>query len=110
MIIETFWFCIIFLTNYSIITEQETNKIVASQASEGENPLTLIDSNVELWVETKTAEGKSYYYNAKTRDTTWTKPEGDNVKVILQEEVNWIVDGRSILHSLQKLCWLLIFT
>uniref|UniRef100_V5GT16 Transcription elongation regulator 1-like protein n=1 Tax=Anoplophora glabripennis TaxID=217634 RepID=V5GT16_ANOGL len=46
-----------------------------------------IDPNSEIWVETKTAEGKSYFYNARTRETTWTKPEGPNVKVISQDQV-----------------------
>lgn len=41
----------------------------------------------ELWVETKTAEGKSYYYHAISRETTWTRPEGSNVQVMTQAEV-----------------------
>lgn len=45
-----------------------------------------LDFSGEIWVETKASEGKSYYYNARTRETTWTKPEG-NVKILLQEQV-----------------------
>lgn len=45
-----------------------------------------LDFTGEIWVETKASEGKSYYYNARTRETTWTKPEG-NVKILLQEQV-----------------------
>lgn len=41
-----------------------------------------------MWVETKTSDGKSYYYNIRTRDTTWTKPEGPNVKVMVQDQVS----------------------
>jgi hypothetical protein len=46
-----------------------------------------IDLSGEVWVETKASEGKSYYYNARTRETTWTKPDG-NVKIIMQEQVS----------------------
>ena len=41
----------------------------------------------EIWVETKAEGGKCYYYNANTRATQWTKPEGPDVKILSQEEV-----------------------
>ncbi|XP_014259176.1 transcription elongation regulator 1-like isoform X1 [Cimex lectularius] len=49
-------------------------------------PPPSLDLSGEVWVEAKSPEGKSYFYNARTRETTWTKPEG-NVKVIMQEQV-----------------------
>lgn len=58
---------------------------------------TSASSNEEVWVETKSADGKSYYYHAKSRETTWTKPEGPNIKVLSQQQVRnsfshlWVV-------------------
>lgn len=54
-----------------------------------------LDPNTEIWVETKTSEGKSYFYNARTRETTWTKPEGPNVKVISQDQVEAMAQAAS---------------
>ena len=40
----------------------------------------------QLWVETKTNDGKSYFYHAVTRETTWNRPEGLNIKILSQGE------------------------
>lgn len=42
------------------------------------------DQQAEVWIETKSENGKCYYYNAKTRETTWTKPE--DAKIFTQEQ------------------------
>ncbi|XP_051533405.1 transcription elongation regulator 1-like isoform X2 [Myxocyprinus asiaticus] len=40
----------------------------------------------DIWVENTTPEGKLYYYNSRTRESAWNKPEG--VKIIQQSELN----------------------
>eukprot|EP00096_Caligus_rogercresseyi_P010706 TRINITY_DN3996_c0_g1_i5.p1 TRINITY_DN3996_c0_g1~~TRINITY_DN3996_c0_g1_i5.p1 ORF type:complete len:1041 (+),score=429.16 TRINITY_DN3996_c0_g1_i5:114-3236(+) len=48
-----------------------------------------VDLRGEVWVETKNEEGKSYYYNATSRETSWDRPkgEGDGVKILSQKQV-----------------------
>lgn len=49
--------------------------------------IALILNEQDLWVETKTADEKVYYYHSITRESTWTKPpEGLNIKIMTQPE------------------------
>lgn len=52
----------------------------------------------EVWIETKAGDGKSYYYNARTRETTWDKPLGNNITVISQEQVH-LIKKRNIIFK-----------
>lgn len=59
--------------------------------------LGILDSE-EAWVETKTPEGKSYFYHAITRQTVWEKPTDPNIKIFTQQEVEAAVQK----HQQQK--------
>lgn len=51
-------------------------------------PLAGTKQAEEVWVENKTSDNRTYYYNARTRESSWTKPTATaNVKVITQEDV-----------------------
>ena len=52
-----------------------------------QNSMTQIDPNKEIWVETLSGDGKIYFYHAKTRQSVWKRPTGDNVQIIQQSEV-----------------------
>ncbi|EDV48028.1 transcription elongation regulator 1 isoform X2 [Drosophila erecta] len=54
------------------------------QALSGANGVT---GPPEIWVETKAEDGRSYYYHAVTRETTWSRPDGPGVKIMTQAEV-----------------------
>lgn len=54
----------------------------------GATPTAAAKPAEEVWVENKTPDSRTYYYNARTRESSWTKPVASaNVKVISQEDV-----------------------
>ncbi|XP_047361394.1 transcription elongation regulator 1 isoform X2 [Vespa velutina] len=78
--------------NMNSIPGQQQNQ---QQQSQPQANIPGLDLNGEVWVETKTPDGKSYYYNIRSRETTWTKPEGSNVKVMVQDQLEQLVHGAS---------------
>ena len=55
---------------------------------EEENGPEIADFTGQVWVETPTEGGsKAYFYNVKTRETTWKRPAGHDVKILSQQEM-----------------------
>ncbi|XP_071488136.1 transcription elongation regulator 1-like [Diadema antillarum] len=53
-----------------------------------------MEPNQDFWVENVTPEGKTYFFHAKKREPTWTKPE--NVRVIKQSDLNAIAAAAGV--------------
>jgi hypothetical protein len=54
------------------------------------------DSQDVIWAETKTETGGVYYYNTKTRATSWERPEGPGIRIMSHEEVSYELKRRVI--------------
>ncbi|KAH8380690.1 hypothetical protein KR009_002199 [Drosophila setifemur] len=67
--------------------QQQTQQQQQQQPPPGANGVTQTPGPPDIWVETKAEDGRSYYYHAVTRETTWTRPDGHNVKIMTQVEV-----------------------
>ncbi|KAH8414522.1 hypothetical protein KR215_007969 [Drosophila sulfurigaster] len=65
--------------------QQQQQHMNTNQPPPGVNGVS--QSPPEIWVKTKAEDGRSYYYHAVTRETTWTRPEGPNIKIMTQVEV-----------------------
>ncbi|KRG01317.1 transcription elongation regulator 1 isoform X3 [Drosophila mojavensis] len=72
--------------------QQAVPHIANSQLPSGVNG---VAQATEIWVETKADDGRSYYYHAVTRETTWTRPEGLNIKIMTQTEVEELAKRQS---------------
>ncbi|EDV93807.1 GH18087 [Drosophila grimshawi] len=78
--------------------QQQQQAAVAIQHLANTQPLSGVNGVAqppEIWVETKAEDGRSYYYHAVTRETTWTRPDGPNVKIMTQVEVEELAKRQS---------------
>ncbi|RNA12121.1 Transcription elongation regulator 1 [Brachionus plicatilis] len=53
----------------------------------------------EVWVENKTSDGRPYFYNARSRESSWIRPAGPNVRVVAQEDLEKISSMNSQLQQ-----------
>jgi transcription elongation regulator 1 len=51
-----------------------------------------IPDDKELWIETKTGEGKAYFYHAETRETVWEQPDPSKAVVMSQDELQKLAE------------------
>mmetsp|Transcript_27122 Transcript_27122/g.45756 ORF Transcript_27122/g.45756 Transcript_27122/m.45756 type:complete len:137 (+) Transcript_27122:57-467(+) len=65
----------------------------AAVGSDGGESGTVVEwGGVSVWQEHYTEEGKAYYYNVSSGDSSWEMPAGANVQIETQnqdEEGNW---------------------
>ncbi|KAF2984245.1 hypothetical protein EK904_006868, partial [Melospiza melodia maxima] len=61
--------------------------MIHSQVAIAASPASLAGAAVSEWTEYKTADGKTYYYNNRTLESTWEKPQELKDKEKMEEKV-----------------------